>query len=95
MPKKKVKRKRRSSVVRRRKSESRNFTVKKDKFKQTLKNLIFFGILSLLFLGFSSYAEEEFYYNMFLLISMIFGAISLSFLVVLVVLFFVKIMKKK
>jgi len=83
MPKKRVKKKKQSA------------TIKNNKFKYALKSLIFFGILSLLFAGFSSYSGEEFYSNLFLIISIISGAVSLSFLVSMVVLFFVKIMKKK
>jgi amino acid transporter len=95
MPKKRGMKRRHSKNAKSSRSGKKGFTANNDKFKYALKNLVFFGILALIFLGFSSYTYEEFYYNLFLILSVILGAVSLAFFVVLIVLFFAKIMKKK
>lgn len=76
-------------------SAKKNLPEAKDRYKLVCKNLLFFFLASILFVGFYFYSEEIFYSNLFLLLSMIFGAVTLAFFVAFVVLLFLKGMRKK
>ena len=65
------------------------------KFTLAWKNLIFFVILSLFFIGMYSSSTEELYKNLFSLLSIIFGFVAIALLIVFLVFLFMKIMKKK
>lgn len=76
------------------KSKSSQSSSNGKKFKTIWKNLLFFLLISALFTGFYFYSEDAFYSNLFLLLSMIFGAVTLAFLVALIIALFVKAIKK-
>ena len=92
--KKKVSKKKTKKVVRK-KIPSKNKISSSPKFSLAWKNLVFFALLSLLLWGLSSYATEELYITLFVLLSMISGFVSLAFFIVLLIFLFLKIMKKK
>lgn len=92
MAKKSVKK---TKKVARTKIPSKNKTSSNPKFSLVWKNLVFFALLALLLWGLSSYATEELYINLFILLSMISGFVSLAFFMVLLILLFLRIMKKK
>jgi hypothetical protein len=64
------------------------------KLKIVINNLIFFIILFVLSLILYSVSGEEMYINLFLMLSIIFGFVSLAFLISLLVLLFLKIMRR-
>ena len=66
----------------------------KKKINLALKNLILFGVLSLIFFMLYSVSSNETYENLFLLFSMLLGFVGLAFLVVLLIFLVLKIMKR-
>ena len=80
--------------VARKKIPSKNKISLSPKFSLVWKNLVFFALLALLFFGLYSYATEELYQNLFVLLSIIFGFVGVAFLIVLLIFLFLKILKK-
>lgn len=66
----------------------------KKKMKLVLKTLIFFVLVFVLSLVIYTASDNEIAENLFLLFSIIFGFVSIAFLIVLLVLFFFKLIKK-
>ena len=66
----------------------------KKKFSLVFKNLVFFVIFFVLSLILFTASSKEIFENLFLLLAIIFGFIALSFFIVLLVLWFLKLMKK-
>ena len=66
----------------------------KRKINLVLKNLILFGILSIISFMLYSASSSETYRIMFSFSSMIFGVIGLSFLIVLLIFLLLRVMKK-
>lgn len=66
----------------------------KRKFDIVLKNMILFTILLIASLVLYNVSTQEMYETLFLLLSMIFAFVDLAFLIVLLVFFVLKIMKK-
>jgi len=64
------------------------------KIKLVLRNLFLFVVLFILSLILYSISGTEFYKNLFLLIGVVFGFISLAFLIVLLVFVFLKFLNK-
>lgn len=64
------------------------------KINLVLKNLILFGVLSLISFMLYTVSSNVFYRDLFLLSTMILGFIALAFLIVLLVLMLLRIMKK-
>ena len=85
-------------VKKRTKKKSVKKTVRKKSIKNkislVLKNLFLFLILFIASFIFYNVSKEEFYIDLFLMLCMIFGFVSLAFLIVLLVLFFLKLSKK-
>jgi len=67
---------------------------KVSKFKIALKNFILFFVLFLVSFVVYQFISNELYLNLFFILSVIFGFISLAFLIVLLVFFFLRKMKK-
>ncbi len=76
-------------------SKKRGIKEKKinNKIRIIVKNLIGFGILFIFFLSLY-YVREEVYKDLFFILSIVFGIISLTFLISLLVYVFVKYLKK-
>ncbi|MFC1682037.1 hypothetical protein ACFL0X_00280 [Nanoarchaeota archaeon] len=66
----------------------------KRKFKLIFRNLIIFGVLFILSLVAYMATGNEVYENLFFLLILIFGFVEVAFLIVLLVLFFLKLMKR-
>src|SRR3989344_3427925 len=95
--KRKVKRgsvKRVSSVRSRRSSRTVSTRASKRKFGIVVKNLILFVFLSVLSAILSAFIPNEFVSNLFRIFEMVFLIVSLAFIIILVVLFFLRLMKK-
>ena len=95
--KRKVKRgsvKRVSSVRSRRSSRTVSTRASKRKFGIVVKNLILFVFLSVLSAVLSAFIHNEFVSNLFGILKMVFLIVSLAFIIILVVLFFLRLMKK-
>lgn len=97
MVKKKVKKKttRKKALKKKiaKKKASKTIYTKK-RFNLVLKNLLFFAVLSLVSYLLKNVSGQEIYKNLFMLLSIILGAIAVTFLVILLVLFFLKKSKK-
>ncbi len=80
-----------------RKKSPKKFTVTKNKFKLVVRQLIFFAVLTIISSALyvvSNNLDKAMYVNLFFLLAILFGFITLAFLIVLLILFFVKNMKK-
>lgn len=66
----------------------------KNKIKFTLNRLLFFVILSLISFVVYSYINNDLLNDLFFVMTMVFGFISVGFLVVLLILFIMKNIKK-
>jgi len=94
MVKKKVKRRTRAKVSRSRVSKSRGVGNISSKLNMVGRRLVFFLIFFVLFLVFNSAVSNSLWSDFFGLGTLIFGFISLALFVVLLVLWFMKLMKK-
>lgn len=91
MAKKKSVRKRKSSKV---VASKRLVRSTKKKINLVLKNLILFGVLSIISFMLYTVSSSEFYTTLFSFSAMIFGIIDLSFLIVLLIFLILKAMEK-
>ena len=66
----------------------------KRKINLVLKNLILFVVMSLISFGLYNILNNEIFKNLFSLLAMIFGFISVAFLIVLLVFLILKLMRK-
>jgi len=82
-------------VSKTKKTNLRSKTISNPKISLVWKNLVFFTLLSLLFFGLYSYATEELYQNLFVLLSIIFGFVGVAFLIALLIFLFLKVMQKR
>ena len=85
---------RRSNIKKSRSSSKNLVGATKNKMSVIIKNLVMFIILFVASLGLYSISSEELYSNLFLLLSIIFGFITISFLLVLLIFVFFRILKK-
>ncbi len=93
--KKAVKKKTTKKKTTKKKSQNKKTTRKgytKKKFKFVLSNLIFFAILTLV--SYMIYSVAETYQELFMFLSIILGAISVTFLLTLLIFLFLKKSKK-
>ena len=89
MPKKKKVRKKSSSLKRTTKGQNNQ-----GKFNIVFRRFVFFLIFFVLFLILGFVTSNELWDNFFGLVALIFGFISAAFLIVLLILWFMKLMKK-
>ncbi len=88
------KRVRRKTAKRVSKRTSRGFGVKK-KIAIVLNNLILFVALSLISFVLYKLLQNDFLINLFSVMSMVFGFVSVGFLITLLILLIIKISKKR
>jgi len=89
----KVTKKKTKKVVQKTSSNTNSNKQDVARFNLAWKNLIFFALLSFLFSGLYSYSTQELYMNLFLLLSMISGFLSLAFFIAFLVFLFKKAFK--
>ncbi len=89
MPKKRVRRKTRKSAVKPVMVRS-----SKQRINLVARRLIFFVILFVLSLVLNVAISNEIWKNLFAMLTLIFGFVSLAFLIVLLILWFMKIIRK-
>ena len=65
------------------------------KINLVIKNLILFGVLSLLSLMLYSVSNDEVYQSLFSLISIVLGFVSIAFFIVLMVFLVLRLMKRR
>jgi hypothetical protein len=65
----------------------------KDKFTLILRKFFVFLILFVVSFGLYSISVKEFWINLFVLSSLIFGVLSLTFLIIILISYFFKILK--
>jgi phosphoglycerol transferase MdoB-like AlkP superfamily enzyme len=75
-------------------SKFQKVTYYKKKFNLVLKKLLLFVILFVLSLVLYSVSGKEIYENLFLLLAIVFGFVSIAFLIILLIFLFLKGTKK-
>lgn len=93
MVKKRVKRSSRK-VVKKVSSKPKMVRSSKKKISLVFKNLVLFFVFSLIFVALYSVSSNELMINLFFLLSILFGFVSLAFLIALLVLLVLKFLKK-
>ncbi len=90
----KVKKRPVKKITRKTVKSKRMVRFSKKKINLVLKNLILFVILFTLSFVLYNVSSQEMYTNLFLLLSIIFGFITIAFLIVLLIFLFLKVAKK-
>ena len=96
MAKKKVKKKVSKKIARKKSVKRKSGSIKSDKQKinLVLKNLMLFAILALASFLLYSVSSNELLVNLFSLLTIVLGFVAGAFLIILLVFFFMRLMKK-